>query len=486
MSTLIMKFGGTSTGDADAFERAVDIVIAQIKRWDHIVVVVSAMEGVTDMLITCADLSSSSDNSIWKQEIDRLQCKLENLIQSIFRGDQNCQPLLAIVNMRIDELIDICQRVHTMGKISAQDMDEVSSLGERINVQVFSTLLRKRGIVSQAVEATELIVTDSCFQSASPIQSETDARIKAVLLPLFSNNVTPVVTGFIGATRDGKTTTLGRGGSDFTATILGKSLNADEVWIWTDVDGIMSADPKITSKARLIPEITYEDVYTLSSFGAKVLHPNTILPASQANIPIWVKNTFNPGCSGTKISNRPNCANNGLSAITGYLDISLLSVQTKPGGNLLKTKQLILETIKERNIKNFVSVHHENQGSINFAFNQKDTNLIMQTIGEELFLRSVENNLSHIEIKDDLAIITVIGRGLHNSISIRSKISLILEKSGIITQKWDHDCTGNYLSFLVDKKHGEQAIKIIHDIMLLHHESIPLNTQSVVEHLPAI
>lgn len=354
MSTLVMKFGGTSTGNVDALEQAADFVIAHINQWDHVVVVVSAMNGVTDMLIACAELSRSSDSTARKLKIDQLHNTLKKVILLLFNGDQYCHPLLAIVDERIGELTDICQRIQLKGKIIPQELDEVAALGERINVHIFSALLRKRGIPSQALEATKLIVTDRCFNSAPPIQPETEGRVKNVLTPLFAKNVIPLVTGFIGATIDGITTTLGRGGSDFTAAIFGQNQNADEIWIWTDVDGIMSADPKLTSKAQLIPEITYQEVFNLSYFGAKVLHPKTILPASEANIPIWVINTFNPGCSGTRISNYPKSAFVSLSAITGYLNKSLLTIHLKPGRNLLKTKVQIHEVLKKRNINAFV------------------------------------------------------------------------------------------------------------------------------------
>ena len=174
-----------------------------------------------------------------------------------------------------------------------------------MNARVVAAALRSQSLDSQAVDATELIVTDNAFQNAMPLMDETRVQMQNRLCPLLETGVIPVVTGFVAATADGITTTLGRGGSDYTAAILGDCLDADEVWTWTDVDGVMTADPRVVSDARVIPEVSFNEISELAYFGAKVLHPKTIRPVLERDIPLWVKNTFNPSHPGTRITRKP-------------------------------------------------------------------------------------------------------------------------------------------------------------------------------------
>ncbi len=482
MSTLVMKFGGTSTGGAFALTRAVDLVIAQIDQWDHLVVVVSAMDGVTNLLLDCAELSLSSDFTAWEKKTGLIRAKLKGVVNIIFDSDGFHQRLLDLIDRRMEELSVICQQIRTKGKFDPQDLDEIAAFGERINAHVFSALLCKRGVLSQAVEATNLIVTDNCYQSASPIQPDTNICIKNVLSPLLAAHTVPVVTGFIAATPEGKTTTLGRGGSDFTAAIIGKSLGVDEIWIWTDVDGIMSADPKLTPKARLIPEISYQETYKLSYYGAKVLHPKTILPAGEDNIPIWVKNTFNTGSAGTRISNSHKSAKDTVTAITGYSNVNLFTVQFVPGRELLKIKDQIHKNLVKRGIHVLLSTFHEDDHSVSFAFDRKFTRLVIQAVKEASFLRSSENRISNVRLTDNLAIIAIIGIEIHTSIFTQSEVSLLLEKTGVHNYLMDRDAAPDCLVYLVDKKDATTAIKKIHDEMIIHEQLVPFKSPSLISH----
>src|SRR6266545_3392561 len=232
----VMKFGGTSVGNAECIRRVADIV-ARAAGEGPVVAVVSAMGGVTNRLMEAAQASTSGD----------------------------------------------------------------TSAGERLSARLLASALRESGVDATAVEAIELIVTDNHSGRAEPLMAETRERATARLEPLLAERSVPVVTGFIGATVDGKLTTLGRGGSDYSATILGAALDAKEIIIWTDVDGVLTADPRLVAEARTLQEISYNEAAELAYFGAKVLHPKTLRPVSEAGIPVWIRNSFFPQREGTKI-----------------------------------------------------------------------------------------------------------------------------------------------------------------------------------------
>jgi aspartate kinase len=486
MSTLIMKFGGTSTGNAEALNRAADIVIAQNGEWDRMVVVVSAMEGVTDMLIECAERALSEDKGPFQIIIDELHHKLFAVVRRVFTGDQYHQQLMSLIDTRIAELTSICQRIQIQGNASPQEMDELAALGERINVHVFSALLRKRGILSEPVEATELIVTDDCHQAASPIKTATDTRIRASLFPLFAKAIIPVVTGFIGATPNGATTTLGRGGSDYTATILAESLDADEVWIWTDVDGIMTADPRLTPRARLIPEISYNEVHQLAYFGAKVLHPKTIFPAMKGDISLWVKNTFNPQCAGTRICNRPLSGKHEVSALTGLFNVSLITVQINPGEDVAKIKTRISQALTKRGISNPVVFQAKRGRSVSFVFFAKNSSPAVQAFNIDGALKSLGRKYSQPHVTDNMTLITLVGREISRFPQVLSIVSNTLEQAGVDINLIGNGTSPDSLVFAVANKDGEHAIKQIHDDVILNETLISPKTQPVLGNLSAI
>jgi aspartate kinase len=486
MKTLVMKFGGTSTGSAKALNHAADIVIAQYGQWDRMVVVVSAMEGVTDMLIECAEGSLAEDKSNYRVIIDQLRHKLNALVWPIFAGGQSYEGLMDLIDMRIQELTNICQRIQLQGESSPRDMDEIAAFGERINVHIFSALLNNRGVHSQAVNATHLIVTDACYQAASPIQNETDARVNKVLSPLFAEAIIPVVTGFIGATTNGTTTTLGRGGSDYTAAILGKSLIADEVWIFTDVDGILTADPGLTPGARLIPEISYNEVYQLAYSGAKVLHPKTILLAREGDIPLWVKNTFNSECNGTRISHCSLSDRYTISAVTGLFDINLITFRTIPGGEVNKIKALILAALKNQGTTTLAVFQAKHDRSVSFAFSANNSNHVIQTIREDGALRSLGWNFSQPQVIENVALITLVGREIYLTPQVLSLATSTLNKAGIDIKRIGNGTSPDSLVFAVANKDGEHAINKIHDEVILNDPMISPITQPVLKHLPAI
>ncbi len=297
----IMKFGGTSVGDPSAIQKVVDI-IRGAARESHLVVVVSAMSGVTNELIEAATQAQAGHRQSVEMILNQLRRRHDAAASALIHS----VPPRTQVNRHMEQIFRegerLCQGTALLGELTLRARDSISSLGERLSAPLIAAALTECGVASEAIEATELVQTDSCHGCADPHMDVTRERCEARLRPLLQKGVVPVVTGFIGATAEGVLTTLGRGGSDYSATILGAALDADEVIIWTDVDGLMTADPRLVPDASTIAEISYREAEEMAHLGAKVLHPKTLRPVTQSGIPLWIRNTFAPDLPGTKIT----------------------------------------------------------------------------------------------------------------------------------------------------------------------------------------
>jgi aspartate kinase len=485
MSTLVMKFGGTSTGTAEALNRAASIVNTQNLKWDRIVVVVSAMAGVTDMLIECTERARSRDKGSFQIAIDELRSKLSAVVHEEFRSDQYQAELISLIDSRLAELTTICQRIRNRGYARPWELDEVAALGERINVHVFSAVLRKHAVLCQPLDAAELIVTDNCHQAASPVKAGTDANVQETLLPLFDKGVIPVVTGFIGATPNGVTTTLGRGGSDHTAAILAESLEADEIWIWTDVDGVMTADPGLIPGARLIPELSYNEVFQLAYSGAEVLHPKTILPAREGNIPLFVKNTFNPVCSGTRISHCSSAVNHTVSAVTGLSNISTITYNIQQDADVYKIKSRLLAALKNRGITIWAVFQTVHDRSVSFAISAGDVHRVIETIRDSSTNQLFDRSFPRPRVTGNLSLITIVGRDIYLSPQVLSKTSHTLEEAGVDIKQIGNSTSPDAIVFAVEDHYARNAIQQIHDRVILNGHSTTPQVEPVLRHQPA-
>ncbi len=292
-----MKFGGTSVAHASNINKVIDIILESLKGEENIVVVVSALSGITDNLIMLANLASKGDakyNVIFKSICGRHNQAVEELINSKSKGK-----ILQEINKKYIELEKVVKNIFSAQKLSPASLDAVMSFGEQLSSDMIGEAIKSRGFACEFVDSRAVIKTDDNFGSANV---DLEKSYKLLSDSLQGKNLS-IMGGFIGSTFDGKTTTLSRGGSDYTASLVGAALDASVIEIWTDVDGIMTEDPKKMKDALLIPEITYEKAEEMAYNGAKVIHPKTIRPAVLKNIPIYVKNTFNPRGNGTKISN---------------------------------------------------------------------------------------------------------------------------------------------------------------------------------------
>ncbi len=293
----VLKFGGTSVAHASNINKVIEIIIDTLKDNEGVVIVVSALSGITDDLITLANLASKKD--IKYEIIFKAICGRHNQVIKELIDLKNKKKVSQEINKKSNELEEIVKNIFSVQELSLSALDAVMSYGEQLSSFIINEAIKSRGISSQFMDTRTIIKTDDNFGEAN-VDIENSYKLISKNL---KNKALSVVGGFIASTKDGITTTLGRGGSDYTASLIGAALDVNVVEIWTDVDGIMTEDPKKMKNAFLIPEITYEKAEEMAYNGAKVIHPKTIRPAVLKNIPIYVKNTFNPSGSGTKISN---------------------------------------------------------------------------------------------------------------------------------------------------------------------------------------
>jgi len=298
---VVMKFGGTSVEDAQAMKRTAGIVRGRRERGLEAVVVVSAMAKVTDLLLSAASAAGRGDKAGALAIGARLRHRHIDTSTALL-DPERFNRLQATLHQEFDALDDLLRGIAAVGELTPRTNDLVLSFGERLSSRIIAEAFEQHDLQGAHVDARSCIVTDASYGKAVPQEAAIEARLAAIVLPLIDAGKTPVIGGFIGATADGITTTLGRGGSDYTAALVGGGMHAGAIEIWTDVNGIMTTDPRICPDALRVKTISFEEAAELAYFGAKVLHPATILPAVQKSIPVWVLNSRNPENEGTKIT----------------------------------------------------------------------------------------------------------------------------------------------------------------------------------------
>jgi aspartate kinase len=341
-------------------------------------------------------------------------------------------------------------------------MDAITSLGEQINARVMAAVLRQRGARSEAVDATELIITDGTYQNAVPLMDQTRAQTLARLGPLMDQGVVPIVTGFIGATEDGVTTTLGRGGSDYSAAILGDSLDADEVWILTDVDGVMTTDPRIVADARVIPTLSASEVSELAYFGAKVLHPRTIRPVIERGIPLWVKNTFNPAFAGTRVVSEPESTVGTVKAVTAIRGLSMVTVEGRGMMGVPGIAARTFSAVASQGASVLMISQSSSEQSICFVIPTEAVAPVVSAIEGEMALELAREDVDRVWSLDDVVIVTAVGAGIRGTPGVAHRIFGALAQSEInviAVAQGSSECS---ISLVVSADDTAEAVQQIH------------------------
>ena len=463
---LIMKFGGTSVQNAESVRRAVDIVYSRYSRQDHLAVVISARRGVTDRLIACAE------SMITSRDADEVTDLVTYLTESHLNTLKEVAPdfyqeTCEIIIRRIENLRDFLHAVYHLRELTVRSRDYITSFGERLNAPLISAALRQRGIPSMVLDGCEAgILTTENHGDAIALPAG-EARIKSRLEPVIGHSV-PVITGFMGCTEKGVVTTLGRSGSDYSATIIGAALNADEIWIWTDVDGIMTTDPRMVPEARVIPRISYIEVMELSYFGAKVMHSRSIEPAMQKGIPVLVKNANNPDYPGTVIDGGEKKDSRVVKAIT-YID--RVAALTITGA------QMVGRPGVARHIFSLLAEHQINIMMISQGSSEANITLIIEanqveTAKRVLFPLKERCVFRDITANEDVCAVAVVGSGMAGMAGTAGRTFSALGKAEINVMMITQGSSEVNISFIVSQQDGPRAVKVLHDEFNLMNEEV--------------
>ncbi len=459
---IVTKFGGTSVATGERIANVARLVARAAQETGSIpVVVVSAMSGVTDSLRHAARTAASGDRRTFGLIRDELQLRHDQAIADCVDDVEHARGLRAEVAALLQEFEQLCSSICTLGELTPRGMDAVSGLGERLSARIVAAALRSQGYGSQLVEGTQLIVTNGSFGSAVPLLDETTRRVQAVLPPLLQKGIIPVVTGFIGATVDGAMTTLGRGSGDLTATILGRTLPADEVWIYTDVDGVMTADPRIVPDARTLANVSYSEVAELSYFGAKVLHPMAIQPLIEPGIPLRVLNSLMPDHPGTLIS---KTATNGLviKGITAIRDLSIVTVQGRGMQGVPGIAARVFTAVASSGTSVLMITQSSSEQSICFVVHTLDAPTVVHQVEEALALEIMRGAIDSVSCQDEVAIVAVVGAGMRGRPGIAAQVFGALSEQNINIISIAQGSSEYNLSLVVTNGDVNPSVRAIH------------------------
>ncbi len=465
--TLVMKFGGTSVGSVSAMSQAVAIVTDARFDWPRLVVVVSALSGVTDRLLDSARLALLGDAGsalLAAEELARLH---HALLDALVLDPALSSETWSEIQRLIAEFSALCHAIAVLGEATPRAMDAVVSLGERMAVRLMAGAIASAGAPAQAVDATALIVTDDTYQSAHPDFEATSRATRQVLLPILDQGRVAVVTGFIGATRAGITTTLGRGGSDYTAAILGAALPANEVWIWTDVDGVMTTDPRLTPDARSIPELSYREVSELAYFGAKVLHPKTIRPVIEAGIGLRVCNTFHPEHLGTRLMAEHLSPQPGvIKAVTAARGLTLITVE---GRGMMGVPGMAARTfgaVAATGTSVPLITQASSEQSICFAVPLESAGPVIDAIQAAFVHEIASRDIDRVWASPEMGIITVVGAGMRSTPGVAGRIFSALGACMVNVIAIAQGSSEVAISLVVDSSEIKPAVLAVHDLIL--------------------
>jgi aspartokinase/homoserine dehydrogenase 1 len=456
-----MKFGGTSVGDATCIRRSAEIV-ALASREHSVAVVVSAMSGVTNRLIDAAHQAKRGDRDAGKTLSEALHRQHFEALATLVANEKSRTQAQHRIEAILAEGSRLYEGTALLRELTPRALDSISSLGERLCAPVVSAALCELGVVSSAVEATELIVTDSFHGGAEPQADATRQRSHARIGPLLNAGQVPVVTGFIGATADGVLTTLGRGGSDYSATILGAALDAEEIIIWTDVEGVLTADPRLVSEARTIPEISYREAAELAYFGAKVLHPKTLRPVLPAGIPVWIRNSFAPEKPGTKITQYGRSIGGGVKALTAIRDVALISVG---GPGIVGVPDVVgrtFSTTAQLRAEVLLISQSSSQNDICFIVAKAHAQGTLEALRREFAQDLAHQVVEHITMDPNIAIVAVVGENMRGTPGVAGRTFHALGREGVNIIAIAQGSSETNISFVVSDQSVKSALLATH------------------------
>jgi len=457
---LIMKFGGTSLGSAERFQVAARLVTEESLR-RPVAIVASAMSGVTDLLLSTLRHAQTGYCDGMKASLAALRVRHEEVCRELLpNGHQDS------VSTRLGGLVDEFERIAVTLAVGGEQplclIDEALAIGERLSVELLTQHLKASGTPAVAVNARDVVVTDDVFGNADPVMPATRAKALEKISPILERGAIPVMTGFNGATADGRPTTLGRGGSDFSASILAAALDASELCIWTDVDGILSADPRLVPHAQVLSEMTYAEARELASHGAKVLHPRTLSPLGEKRIPVRCKNSFAPEKPGTKIVSEA-ADRRGVRAVASSANVVLLSLELT-GLRLSRARlmQRVLSAIACVNAELLLLTGSDERRHHRFLVRSEEFERVAQVLESNLQSEFGSRSLRSIQVDREVALLAVVGKGIHDRPALIHRISAAVSRVGVDIIAIAQDPDSLSTNVVVRQDGLERAVRAVH------------------------
>jgi len=454
----ILKFGGTSVGSVQSIQTLLNILKEEVKNGEKPIVVLSAMSGVTNLLISMAEgAANGQDFMIALAELEKRHFDVVKSLLTV----QNQNPAFTRLKIYVNQLEDLLQGVLTLRELTPKTRDLVLSFGERCSTLMIGKIAAQHFPGALTVDASEIIKTDSAFGQARVNMELTDLLIRG----FYNEHKDEVlfVTGFIASNEAGQITTLGRGGSDYTAAILGAALNAQEIQIWTDVNGMMTADPRMVKKAFSLPELTYTEAMELSYFGAKVIYPPTMIPAFLKKIPIVIKNTFEPDFEGTVIRHDCKPSNLPIKGISSINNISILNLQGSGMVGKSGFSGRLFSLLAREQINVILITQSSSEHSITFAVQPDDAAKAKQLIELEFELELLANKLDSLVIEQNLAIIAIVGENMKQTPGVSGKLFHALGRNGVNVRAIAQGSSEYNISVIISGNDLAKALNAVHD-----------------------
>ena len=461
MKKIVMKFGGTSVANGKNIRHVAKLIADNRNSDCEVVAVVSALEGITNQLIQAAEEAKKGNREYihkFKQKIlERHLATAKEAIEDKQLEDDAEQ----VVKARIGELEQVLTGIVFVGELTPKSRDTVLSFGERLSAPIVSGALKDIGLESEHLTGGEAgIVTDSNFGEAGLLMNFTRFQLKKNLEPLLKKGTVPVLTGFIAATQNGETTTLGRGGSDYTATIVGAALDADEIWIWTDVDGLMTSDPKIVPEAKTIPEMSFQEATELTIFGAKAMHPRALEPARKEGIPVRIRNVFSPDNPGTLIVQDEHIkTKDGVKAVTIVKNVAVITVSGAGMVGAPGTAAKVFEVLGRESINILMISQSVSEANISLVIQRSLLERAVNTLEIALLGRDF---ICEVMSEDDVCVIAVLGAGMKGIPGVASRIFSAVARENINVRMIAQGSSEINVSFVVKEEDGEETVRAIH------------------------
>ena len=455
-----MKFGGTSVASADRVKHVAHLIKSYSKE-NEIVAIVSAVKGTTDDLLQISESVKKGNKGDVEKFIDKVAKLHMDIAKTSMTKVKTKNELLNVLRIIIKELEDVLNGMVLLGEVTPKSQDYLLSFGERLATPILCYALKDIGVKAEFLTGKEAgIITDSNYGEAKPLMDTTKLRVSNKIMPMLKNRIVPVVTGFVAADQNGNLTTLGRGGSDYTATIIASCINADEVWLMTDVDGLMTADPRIVKDAKVLKQVSYAEAMEMALFGAKYMHPRALEPILDKGIPTRIKNTFKPENNGTYVVKNPQANSRHIvKSVSVIRNTALIDVR---GGSMVGapgTAAKIFDILGKNKVNIMMISQSPSESSISMVVRKNDLDRAVNSLELNLLGKVIKT----INVTDNVAIIAAVGSGMRGIKGVASRIFGSVAKHGVNVIMIAQGSSELNLAFVVSNKDCEEAVRALHE-----------------------